>query len=122
MKSWKIILSGIASSLSVALITFPSETAFAQWRGYDNWGMGPGGMMGGWSGMGWFGGIFMMVFWALIIVGLIFLVKWLIQSTTRDRERIEPGSRALDILKERYARGEIDSEEFEQKKRDLRAS
>lgn len=102
---------------SLLLLSTGTE-AFAQWRGYGDWHMGPG-MMGGW-GMGWFGGIFMLVFWVLVIVGLIFLIRWLIQSTKGESGAIlRNSSRALDILKERYARGEIDKQEFEEKKKDL---
>jgi putative membrane protein len=81
--------------------------------------MGPE-MMGQW-GMGWFGMIFMVAFWGLVLVGLVFLVKWLIQATRSGSEAAHGGSRALDILKERYARGEIDKSEFDAKKRDLTA-
>jgi putative membrane protein len=84
---------------------------------YGGWGMGPG-MIGGY-GMGWFGGILMIVFWVLIIVGLVFLIKWLIQSAGREKTSGSGGNRSLEILKERYARGEIDKEEFDSKKRDL---
>lgn len=79
--------------------------------------MGPG-MMGGY-GTGWFGGIVMIVFWILILVGLVFLIKWLIQSTGRDKATGSSGNRSLEILKERYAKGEIDKQEFESKKKDL---
>jgi putative membrane protein len=61
----------------------------------------------------------MMIFWILLIVGMVFLIKWLIQSTSRDKASGSGGSRALEILKERYARGEIDKNEFESKKKDL---
>ena len=107
----------VALSLFLFLLLF-GTSAFAQWRGYDDWHTGPG-MMGGW-GIGWFGGIFMLVFWILIIVGLVILIRWLIHSTKGESGRILSHSpRALDILKERYARGEIDKQEFEEKKKDI---
>jgi putative membrane protein len=90
---------------------------YGGYGGYGGWGMGPG-MMGGY-GMGWFGGIIMIAFWILILVGLVFLIKWLIQSTGRDKTSGSGGNRSLEILKERYARGEIDKQEFESKKKDL---
>jgi putative membrane protein len=88
--------------------------------GYSDWCMGPG-MMGGW-GMGWFGMIFMIVFWVLVIVGLVFLIKWLIQTTKGEKIEVGGGAtRALDILKERYAKGEINKDEFQRMKADLQS-
>jgi putative membrane protein len=88
-----------------------------QWRGYD-YGHGPG-MMGWGSGLGWFGGIIMAIFWIAVIVGIILLIRWVIISTRTASHGTSIGESALDILKKRYARGEIDKQEFEEKKKDL---
>ena len=65
--------------------------------------------------MGGFG--FGMLFWIVIIVGIVALAIWL-SSSPRDTNKT--GSKdALDILKERYARGEIDKEAYFERKREL---
>ncbi len=71
-----------------------------QWGDYG-WGMG-------------FGWLFMIIFWILIILGIVYLVKLII----RGEKRIN-GETALDILKKRYAKGEINKEEFEEKKKEI---
>jgi len=93
-----------------------AEGGYGMGYGY---GMGSG-MMGGY-GMGRFGEIFMIIVLILIIVGLFYFIKWLVQSRKGHSGRGSSGSSssALDILKERYARGEINEQEFEEKKRDL---
>jgi putative membrane protein len=70
-----------------------------------------------WHMMGPCGGmVFMLIFWILVIVGVVFLVRWLSARGRTDRTaRQNP----LDILKERYARGEISREDFERMKKDL---
>ncbi|OGA29672.1 MAG: electron transporter RnfE [Betaproteobacteria bacterium RIFCSPLOWO2_02_FULL_65_24] len=73
------------------------------------------GMMDGY-GWGWWGMGPMLLWWVLIILGIVVLVRWLARSSG-GREPV--AETPLDILKKRYARGEIDREEFEQKKRDL---
>jgi putative membrane protein len=78
--------------------------------------MGDMGDFGGWGpGFGW---IFMILIWFLIILGVVALVKSLFgyQGGSTSRQRTP-----LDILQERYARGEIDKDEYEEKKRDLEA-
>lgn len=76
-------------------------------------GMGTFGF--GWgSGFGW---VFMILFWVLVIVGIIALVKWLAGAT--GSAGAPPAKTARQILDERYARGEIEREEYERKKRDL---
>ena len=75
-------------------------------------------MMHDFWGYGGYGGLFMLVFWIAVIVGIIFLVRWVVEQS-RSNASSSSGESALDILKKRYAEGEIDREEFEQKKRDL---
>jgi len=69
-----------------------------------------------WGNQGFMGG-FMWIFWIAIIVGIILLVKWIVQQNRPGGQ--QQGEDSVDILKKRYARGEIDKEEFEQKKKDL---
>ncbi len=74
-----------------------------------DWGM----MNWGWGGM-----IFQLLFWLVLIGAIIWVIKYI---TGQSRSIAPSSSRdsALDILKKRYAKGEIDREEFEQKKRDI---
>lgn len=80
------------------------------------YGYGPGSMMGGY---GLFGGLLMIVFWILVIVGVVLLIKWFIDQSARGTGHAPASDRALDVLKERYARGEVAKDEFEQVKKDL---
>jgi putative membrane protein len=77
---------------------------------------GDWGHMDGWGGWGM--AVFGWLFMALIVV----LVAWLIWTTVRGGEPRRPSSRsaALEVLDERYARGEIEREEYLQRKEDLR--
>ncbi|MGO8754686.1 MAG: SHOCT domain-containing protein [Gallionellaceae bacterium] len=72
----------------------------------------------GWGVMGLGMGLGMLLFWGLLIAGIVMLVKGFWGSGACGKR--EPGKTALDLLKERYARGEIEKEEFEQKKLDLK--
>ncbi len=63
-----------------------------------------------------FGG-YMWLFWFLILVGIVLLVFWLSrQNRPTESKKSED---ALEILKKRYARGEIDREDFMERKKDL---
>jgi putative membrane protein len=80
-------------------------------------------MMGGYGGYGFgagmgFGGIGMILVWIVLIVAAVVVVRWFV-SGSRSGTGAQRGGTALDILRERYARGEIDKEEFERKSRDL---
>ena len=71
-------------------------------------------------GAGWLGVIIMVLFWVLIISAVVLFVSWLVRqakgSTPHDNVS---NDKAIDILKGRYAKGEIDKEEFKAKKKDL---
>ena len=69
------------------------------------------------SGMGWwmvFGGLWMVIFWG----GLIALIVWGITKLIRRGDSTSKHD-PLDVAKERYTKGEISREEFEQIKKDL---
>ena len=110
---------GLTWSLTMLVLSnIYLNPALAQSGRYSNWHMGRW-MAGDW-GMGWFGMIFMFLFWGLIIVGLVFLIRWLIQTTgDRSNSGVSMGSNAMDILKELYAKGEINRDVFESMKKDL---
>ncbi len=81
-------------------------------------GFGPGGML--------FGGLLMLTFWVLVIVGVIWLGVMLTRGGSFSAPRTNAGTSLtvptpLDILKARYARGELTKEQYEQPKRDLGA-
>lgn len=72
-------------------------------------------------GFGIGGFIGMVLVWILLIAGAVWLIKQIFSGQT-DQTRISAGEedRAVDILKKRYARGEINRDEFESIKSDLR--
>ena len=87
--------------------------ALVQDRPYEwGWGMHP--MWGFWGVWGLGMMLIMLLFWALVIVGLVVGIRWLLSQGRESRS-----DSALEILRERYARGEINKDEFEARKRDL---
>jgi putative membrane protein len=100
--------------------------AIENWLGWSHqggwlatpWIQGPPYGWGGhpmmWGAWGFGMMIMMILFWGLIIVALVLGIRWLLGQGKESR----PDS-ALEILRQRYARGEINKEEFEAKKRDL---
>jgi len=58
-------------------------------------------------------------FWILVLFGLILLIRWILLITNTEKNFSAGRSSALDILKMRYAKGEIDKGEFEAKKLDI---
>jgi putative membrane protein len=76
---------------------------------HDDWGY--------MHGFGVFGWLIMIVFWVIVIAAIVLVVRWLMSSPRYESDGTE--NKALSILDERYARGEIDREEYEQKRKDL---
>ena len=86
---------------------------------------------GNWNNLGTFGmmgGIMMLIFWVLIIIIFIWLISWIISQNRYnshnccsgyDYDKNKKNNNALEILKERYAKGEIDKKDFEEKRKDL---
>lgn len=92
------------------------------------WGWGPAhmGFGAGWIGMGFI----MLLFWIAVVVGIVYLIRHLARRpaagqphdgpTYMDQAQEQPRpSSAMRILEERYARGEVDQEEFLRRKADL---
>lgn len=79
------------------------------------------------TGMGLAGGIIMIAFWIAVLVGIIVLIVWLVRqvqagpgtTTSTGVTSATPYLTPLDILKTRYAQGEIDQEEYETRRKTL---
>ena len=78
-------------------------------------------MWGDYGNYGWWwgGAVHMLLFWIVLILVIAALANRIFGKPAGSPREAPRGKSALDILKERYARGEIGKEEFEQKKRDL---
>ena len=97
---WLVPLAGWLAPAAVL-----AQERFYEWR----WEMHP--MWWGW-GLGMMA--IMFLFWALVIVALIVGIRWL-----AGQGKVSRSDSALEILRQRYARGEINKDEFEAKKKDL---
>ena len=76
-------------------------------------------MMHGWGmSWGWGGMLFQLLFWLVIIFLIVWGVKQL-AGRSHNSNQLTRKDNALEILRERYAKGEIDKQEFETKKRDI---
>lgn len=65
----------------------------------------------GYTPFGWMGGIMMLLWWALVVAGIAWFARWIMKQGG--------GKSATDILKERYAKGEIDAKEYERMKKEI---
>ncbi len=74
----------------------------------------------GWGYTHGFGWILLVLFWIVVILGIVALVRWLGTSGGLSLSAPPKEKTALDILDERFARGEIDQQEYEQKREVLK--
>ena len=110
-----------AFGATVASIAFAPVLASAAETPAEPYGWGPQMMWGwGWYGM-IFGPLFMILVLAVTVAVIVLLVRWLAGpwQGAAPPHFGSPGRRAIDILKERFARGEIDKNEFEERRRVL---
>ena len=68
-----------------------------------------------WGFGGWWMGLAMILFWVAVVAVIVWVVR-----TANEREEPPRRSNALDVLDERYARGEIDDDEYERRREMLR--
>ena len=111
----------IAAVIGLGLLAGGFLLSRTSWGLY---GYGPGMMDGnfGFGMMNGFGGIFMLLFWVVIIGLGVWLISSLVSRTnSQPPSSLPPTESALDILKKRYARGEITKEQFDEIRRDLNA-
>ncbi|WP_087006265.1 SHOCT domain-containing protein [Rhizobium sullae] len=102
---------------SAALTLVPSGMLAQTPADADRYAYGP--HMMGWYGM-IFGPLFMVLLLAVLIAAVVLLVRWAVGPWPAPSPRLTPQGRTpLDILKERFARGEIDKDEFEERRRVL---
>ena len=108
-KTSTLLSIGLSAALVAAAIWFLFN------HHNDMWAPGPWqmhhGMMTGGMGMG----VLMILFWGVVLVALVFLIS----AALPGRKSSSPGESALEILKKRYARGEIDKARFDAMRRDL---
>ena len=111
--------TAVLAGLIISVMTYSAALA-QQPPGPQGYPYGPGMM--GWGG--WYGMVFGPLFMILVLAGVIavtaLLVRWIAgpwHSASPPHWTQPPGRTPLDILKERYARGEIDKEEFEERRR-----
>ena len=97
--------------------------AFATWLLATPGFAQPSGDRNGFMHNGWgmgsmiFGGFVMIVFWAVTIAVIVLLVRWMTGSEPLRRADRLPTQAPLEILRERFAKGEIDKEEFEERRK-----
>jgi putative membrane protein len=115
LKSTKEAYMKNFAKAAMAIVAFGWLTTGVVWaqRPYEwEWGRHPMWWMWGAWGIGMM--LMMLLFWGLVIVSLVLGIRWLLRQARETRS-----DSALEILRQRYARGELTKDEFERMKKDL---
>ena len=111
-QGWDMALAQL-TYLGVIMWPWPFWAA-GQDRPYEwGWGMHP--MWGLWGVCGIGMMVMMLMFWGVVIAGIVVAIRWMVSHGGA----LRPSDPALDILRQRYARGDISKKEFEAKKQGL---
>lgn len=105
---------GVSAVLLATGVWFLYNHNIGFWPEHDRWMGGHHYMMMG-EGMGFI----MIIFWVLIIGAIVLLLSGGAGKIRDYKQSQNESLKPLDILKQRYARGEMDKTEFEEKRRDL---
>lgn len=105
---------GISTALIAAVIWLLYHLSATPWDRFDGWHISRHQWMMGGGGMG----IIMLIFWIMVIAAVVLLISGAVsnRSSAYGKNAQPP---ALDILKQRYARGEIDQETYKALKQEL---
>ena len=112
-KASTLLSLGVSAILIAAAIWLLYRHNAGMWMGNQQWGMGYHHMTGG--GMG----IVMIIFWIVLIGALALLVSGAVNGIRGSHQNGYESQKPLEILKQRYARGEIEKDEYEDKRRSL---
>lgn len=104
---------GVSAVLIAAGVWFLYDHNIGIWPEHHYWAMGHHGMMGG--GMG----IIMIIFWIVLIAAFALLSSGVINGIRGSKQNQTNTPTPLEILKQRYASGEIDTAEYEKKRQNL---
>lgn len=105
----RISIVSAGALASMAAYAQSPERPYYGWHGDWDWGWGHVV----------FGSIMMIVFWGGLILAIVLAVRWMGGGGPGQSSNARGQKTALDILEERFARGEIDKEEFLERKRHL---
>lgn len=120
--SYRTPIAFLISRAFLFIPTIAAWPAYAQPSGYGGYGHGgymhSGDWGGGWLGM-FLGPLMMLIFLAIATAVIVLIVRWIWGAGNAPHHGSPMSKTPLDILKERFARGEIDATEFEERRQTL---